>query len=59
MNAGNKVGPPIKASYYYDKPGLAFLEKRYARNELGRVKDKPRIKNMIDLALLNKRIGSQ
>jgi hypothetical protein len=54
--AGNKVGPPIKASYYYDKPGLAFLEKRYGKNELGRVKDKPRIKNMIDLALLNKEL---
>jgi hypothetical protein len=55
-NAGNKVGPPIKASYYYDKPGLSFLEKRYAKNELGRVKDKPRVRNMIDLALLNKRV---
>jgi hypothetical protein len=55
-NAGNKVAPPIKASYYYDKPGLSFLEKRYARNELGRVKDKPRVRNMIDLALLNKRV---
>jgi len=54
--AGNKVGPPIKASYYYDKPGLSFLEKRYAKNELARVKDKARIRNVIDLALLNKRL---
>ena len=53
---GNKVGPPIKASYYYDKPGLSFLEKRYAKNELARVKDKPRIKNLIDLALLNNKL---
>lgn len=55
--AGNKVGPPIKASYYYDKPGLSFLEKRYAKNELGRIKDKPRVRNAIDLALLNRRLA--
>jgi hypothetical protein len=54
---GNKVGPPIKASYYYDKPGLAFLEKRYIQNELVRVKDKTRIRNIIDLALLRQRPG--
>lgn len=53
--ACNMVGPPIKASYYYDKPGLAFLEKRYTKNELARVKDKTRIRNLIDLAFLHKR----
>lgn len=56
---GNKVGPPIKASYYYDKPGLGFLEKRYTKNELARVKDKTRIRNLIDLAFLNKRPDMQ
>jgi hypothetical protein len=31
---GNKVGTPIKASLFYMKPTLHFLEKRFAENEV-------------------------
>ena len=49
---GNKVGVPIKASDFYSKPTLSYLEKKFVPNETARQPHKSRIKNAIDLALL-------
>lgn len=49
---GNKVGVPIKASDFYNKPTLKFLEKRFVLNEKERQPYKARVKNAIDLVLL-------
>ena len=49
---GNKVGVPIKASDFYNQPGLKFLEQKFASNEAARQQHKARLKNAIDLALL-------
>jgi relaxase-like protein len=48
----NKVGVPIKASDFYSKPTLNFLEEKFAPNEAARQSHKARVKNAIDLALL-------
>jgi len=50
---GNKVGVPVKASDIYNKPGLKFLEGKFAANEAAKQPHKARVKNAIDLALLN------
>jgi len=49
---GNKTGVPVKASDFYNKPGLAYLETKFKLNETVRPSDKSRVKNTIDLALL-------
>ncbi len=49
---GNKVGVPIKASDFYSKPTLNYLEEKFAPNEAARQSHKARVKNAIDLALL-------
>jgi hypothetical protein len=49
---GNRVGVPIKASRFYDKPTLKSLEKKFAINEIKRQSDKTRIKTIIDTAFL-------
>lgn len=49
---GNKVGVPIKASDFYSKPTLTYLEGKFAPNEAARQSHKARVKNAIDLALL-------
>ncbi len=49
---GNKVGVPIKASDFYSKPTLSYLEGRFAPNEAARQSHKARVKNAVDLALL-------
>jgi hypothetical protein len=52
LNAnGNRIGVPIKASAFYNKPTLKTLEPLYAKNEVLRQKHKIRVKNSIDLAL--------
>lgn len=53
-NKGEKVGVPIKASDFYNKPTLKFLEEKFALNEVSRHHFKARVKNAIDLALLKK-----
>lgn len=53
---GNRVGVPIKASRFYDKPTLKNLEKKFAVNEIKRQLDKSRIKNAIDTAFLKNNI---
>jgi len=50
---GNKIGTPIKASAFWHKPTLANLEKKYAKNEIGRVQHKKHVKVNVDWALRN------
>lgn len=49
---GNKVGVPIKASDFYNKPTLKFLNERFLLNEKERQLHKVRVKNTIDLLLI-------
>lgn len=51
---GNPVGVPIKASDFYNRPTLKFLEARFSANKPKRLPHKTRLKNAIDLALLRK-----
>lgn len=53
---GNRVGVPIKASSFYNKPTLKSLENKFAANEIKRQQDKSRIKNAIETAFLNGKI---
>lgn len=50
---GQKAGVPIKASDFYFKPTLKYLQARFAVNEPERLKHRARLKNLIDFALLN------
>lgn len=50
---GNKVGVPIKASAFYNKPTLSFLTDKFNQNEQAKQPHKARVKNVIDVALLN------
>lgn len=47
---GNPVGVPIKASLFYNKPTLKFLENRFKENEAKRLPYQSRIRNAVDLA---------
>ncbi|WP_018615229.1 relaxase/mobilization nuclease domain-containing protein [Segetibacter koreensis] len=49
---GNPVGVPIKASSFYNKPTLKYIQERFNPNEAARQNHKARVKNAIDLALL-------
>ena len=49
---GKPIGVPIKASDFYSKPTLKFIEEKFKRNEVRSIPDKPRVKNTIDIALL-------
>jgi len=51
---GNKTGVPIKASDFYSKPTLSYLQMRFAKNEAARQPYKTRVKNAIDLAILKR-----
>lgn len=53
---GNKIGVPVKASDFYNKPGLKFLEAKFAANDAAKQPHKVRVKNTIDLALLHDRL---
>lgn len=53
---GKPVGVPIKASDFYQKPTLKFLEEKYAPNEAERQPFKSRIRNEIDKAFIGKTI---
>lgn len=46
--AGNKLGVPIKASLFYNKPTLKYLEDKFMANRAARVKHKNAVKNTID-----------
>lgn len=45
--SGNKVGKPIKASAFYMKPTLAFLEKKFSSNEALRAPFKKKLQTSI------------
>jgi len=53
---GNPIGVPIKASMFYNKPTLKFLEEKFKENEAKRIPHKARIKNAIDLILTGKKV---
>lgn len=52
---GNPIGVPIKASFFYSKPTLKFLEEKFKLNQARSISDKRRIKNAVNLALVNKK----
>lgn len=51
---GNPIGVPIKASSFYSKPTLKFLEEKFKLNQTRSISDKRRIKNAVNLAFVNK-----
>lgn len=51
---GNKIGVPIKASDFYNKPTLPYLSGRFELNETAKQPHKARVKNVIDFALLKR-----
>ncbi|WP_409415779.1 relaxase/mobilization nuclease domain-containing protein [Flavobacterium sp. PS2] len=51
---GKPVGVPIKASSFYTKPTLKFLEEKFKKNKVRSLSDKSKVKNAIDIALLRK-----
>jgi hypothetical protein len=51
---GNKIGVPIKASLFHQKPTLNFLEKKFQINESLKPELKKHVKVAIDWALWNK-----
>lgn len=51
---GKPLGVPIKASDFYFKPTLKFLEEKFKDNQIRKILDKTRVKNPIDRTLLRK-----
>ena len=49
---GNKIGTPIKASAFYSKPTLPFLEQKFKENEPLKQEHKRGLKVKIELAIL-------
>jgi len=49
---GNPTGVPIKASDFYNRPTLKFLEGKFPANKVAQVPHKGRVKSVIDRALL-------
>ncbi|WP_166920150.1 relaxase/mobilization nuclease domain-containing protein [Flavobacterium poyangense] len=52
---GKPIGVPIKSSSFYNKPTLKFLEEKFKSNQVRAPRDKTRVKNAIDMALLRER----
>lgn len=52
------IGVPIKASDFYNKPTLKFLEEKFKANEIKKQSNKSHLKNTIKLALLDKQVSS-
>lgn len=48
---GNKIGVPIKASDFYSKPTLSFLEQKFKENDVLRQQHKRSLKTKIDWVL--------
>jgi hypothetical protein len=55
--AGTKVGVPIKASDFFSKPTLKNIRGRFGGNESAKVPLRGRVRNLIDLGLLNDKLG--
>jgi len=54
---GKSIGVPIKASDFYNKPTLKYLEEKFASNKTGQLSHRNRVKNAIDLALLGNKVS--
>jgi hypothetical protein len=54
---GKPIGVPIKASLFYNKPTLKFLEEKFASNTTNQVSDIRRVKNAIDMAFFKAQIS--
>lgn len=54
---GIPVGVPIKASDFYFRPTLKFLEAKFKNNSLRKESDKARLKNIINMAFLRENIN--
>ncbi|WP_140485884.1 relaxase/mobilization nuclease domain-containing protein [Flavobacterium sp. GSA192] len=52
------IGVPIKASDFYNKPTLKFLEEKFKTNDIKKQSHKSHLKNTIKLALLDKQLSS-
>ncbi|MEG0850274.1 relaxase/mobilization nuclease domain-containing protein [Flavobacterium plurextorum] len=52
------IGVPIKASDFYSKPTLKFLEERFKANEIKKESQKSHLKNAIRRAFFDERITS-
>lgn len=53
---GNPIGVPIKASDFYFKPTLKFLETKFKSSSLRKESDKVRLKNAINIIFLRENI---
>jgi hypothetical protein len=53
---GKPIGVPIKASAFYNKPTLKYLEEKFITNQNKSITHSKRIKNLVDLALLNQKL---
>jgi hypothetical protein len=51
---GKPIGVPIKASDFYNKPTLKFLEEKYSSNDAQRQPFKARVKTEIDRSFIGK-----
>jgi len=51
---GIPVGVPVKASDFYNKPTLKFLEEKFRNNKIRTVSDQRHVKNNIDMVILKK-----
>ncbi|OXB10196.1 relaxase [Flavobacterium plurextorum] len=54
---GKPIGVPIKASDFYYKPTLKFLEEKFKTNTTNQISDIRRVKNAIDMAFLRTKIS--
>ncbi|CAD0004632.1 relaxase/mobilization nuclease domain-containing protein [Flavobacterium chungangense] len=54
---GKPIGVPIKASDFYYKPTLKFLEGKFKSNSTNQISDIRRVKNAIDMAFLRTKIS--
>jgi len=55
---GKPIGVPIKASDFYNRPTLKFLESKFTENQSGRIPHKVRVRNTVDMALLGNKVLS-
>jgi hypothetical protein len=54
---GKPIGVPIKASDFYNRPTLKFLEGEFTSSPSGQTSAKSRVKNAVDLAFLGAKLS--
>ena len=57
-DGGKKIGVPIKASLFYNRPTLKNLQERFLKNKPKKLPHKLKLKNALDKALVNTDIVS-